>query len=153
MSTDASARVGPRAGPAGRGLRLLVGVGLVVEGVRHLVGAPAGLLLSSLAVVAGAVVVYALIHFAIVRFPGRVNRWAGAVLALAPVVATFAAGGAPGQLGSMLFVGASLLLAAARADRGCEVMALPGLLSGRRTHLVCLAFSPIDWLEEAWVRR
>jgi hypothetical protein len=27
-------------------------------------------------------------------------------------------------------------------------MSIPGVLFGRRTHLVCIAFSPIDWLEE-----
>ena len=41
-----------------------------------------------------------------------------------------------------------LVLAGLRSDAGCEVMAIPGLVLGRRTHLACIVFSPIDWLEE-----
>jgi len=37
---------------------------------------------------------------------------------------------------------------AIRSDGGCEVMSIPAILSGKRTHLVCIAFSPIDWAEE-----
>ena len=36
---------------------------------------------------------------------------------------------------------------AVRADGGCEVMAIPSLIFGRYTHLACIVFSPIDWLE------
>jgi hypothetical protein len=32
-------------------------------------------------------------------------------------------------------------------------MTLPGMLLGKRTHLVCIAFSPIDWLEEKLAAR
>ena len=34
------------------------------------------------------------------------------------------------------------------ADKGCEVMSIPGLIFNRRTHLACFFFSPIDWLEK-----
>lgn len=43
------------------------------------------------------------------------------------------------------WLGAAL---AVRADPGCEVMALPGLMFGNRTHLACIALSPVDALEE-----
>ena len=33
-------------------------------------------------------------------------------------------------------------------DSGCEVMAVPGIICNERTHLVCIAFSPLDWLEQ-----
>lgn len=60
-------------------------------------------------------------------------------------------GGPASRLGSVLFVGISLLFTAWRSDGGCEVMTLPGMLLGKRTHLVCIAFSPVDWLERAAV--
>jgi len=44
--------------------------------------------------------------------------------------------------------GMILLIDFVRADAGCEVMAFPGLLFGDRTHLACIALSPIDALEE-----
>ena len=56
-------------------------------------------------------------------------------------------GGPFGEVGGLTFLAASLLLAGARADAGCEVMSIPGLLFGRRTHLVCIALSPVDWVE------
>ena len=65
----------------------------------------------------------------------------------------YALGGGPGKLGSALFIGISLILASVRADGGCEVMAIPDLLFGTRTHLLCIAFSPIDWLEARLCRR
>ena len=49
---------------------------------------------------------------------------------------------------ALAYIGLSLLIDVIRADAGCEVMALPGLLSKKRTHLACLAFTPIDWLEQ-----
>ena len=70
-----------------------------------------------------------------------------------PTAFVYALGGGPGKLGSVLFIGISLILASVRADGGCEVMAIPDLLFGTRTQLVCIAFSPIDWLEARLCRR
>ena len=53
----------------------------------------------------------------------------------------------------MTYVGISLLIDFIRADSGCEVMALPGLVFGNRTHLACIALSPIDMLEEKLAER
>ncbi len=97
--------------------------------------------------VIGLAAIYTLIQLVVVKLAPRVNRWVGAVLALAPLIAVFVTAGAPGQVGAQTFLGLSLLLAAWRADAGCEVMSLPGLLTGQRTHLMCLLFSPIDRLE------
>lgn len=42
------------------------------------------------------------------------------------------------------FLGVSMLLAAARGDSGCELTALPNAITGRRDHIGCLLFSPLD---------
>lgn len=143
---------GMRARPVGRILRLLLGIALVFEGARHLIGTDAALILATSGVVVGEVAFYAVLHLIVSRFFRVVNPWIGAVLAVAPVATVFLMSDAPGRLGTLLFVGISLLFAAARADGGCEVMTLPGMLFGKRTHLVCIAFSPIDWLETAVAR-
>ncbi len=35
-----------------------------------------------------------------------------------------------------------------RDEGGCEVMTLPGMILGKRTHLVCIVLLPLDWVEE-----
>ena len=91
---------------------------------------------------------YSIIHFAVSRYVTGLNPWYGAALAVAPVIIVFAVGGPLGRVASVAFVGVSLLLQAIRGDGGCEVMAMPSMLFGRRTHLVCIFFSPIDWVEK-----
>lgn len=142
-----SSETGIRARPVGRVLRLLLGILLIAESGRFLGGAEPGLVVGVIAVVGGLVAGYAALHLLISR-RFAVNAWLGAFLALTPVVAVYLFGGGPGQLGALLFLGVSLVLAAARGDGGCEVMTLPGMFFGRRTHLVCIAFSPVDWVEE-----
>jgi hypothetical protein len=39
------------------------------------------------------------------------------------------------------------VVAGVRAVPDCEVMAIPGVLFGKRTELACLIFSPLDKLE------
>ena len=60
----------------------------------------------------------------------------------------FVFGGPLGRVASVAYIGISLVLQAIRSDGGCEVMSIPGMLFGRRTHLVCIVFSPIDWVED-----
>lgn len=143
---------GPRARTVGRLLRLLTGIAAVVEGGRHAFGATPALLQGVGVVFLLEVVFYAALHLVISRFLADLNAWVGAVIAVTPVVMVFLFGDAPGRLGTLLFVGVSLVVTAVRADGGCEVMTLPGLLLGKRTHLVCIAFSPIDWIEERAAR-
>ena len=45
------------------------------------------------------------------------------------------------------FVGISLLIGAARGDGGCEVIAIPNALVGRRDATGCVVYAPIDGLE------
>ncbi|MCZ6462976.1 MAG: hypothetical protein O7A09_01460 [Proteobacteria bacterium] len=142
-----------RALPIGRLLRSLLGVALVTLSISTVATSSGERVLAALGWTVGLVLLYAMLHWIIASRLGHLNRWLGAVLALGPIVALFLLGGAPGQLGAMLFLGASLLLASVLADPGCEVMSIPGLLFGRRTHLVCLFFSPIDWVEERLSRK
>lgn len=46
-----------------------------------------------------------------------------------------------------VWLGASMLVAAARGYSGCEVLALPNLLTGRRDHVGCIVYTPIDRAE------
>jgi hypothetical protein len=46
-----------------------------------------------------------------------------------------------------LFLGVSTLLAGLRGYAGCELLAIPNALSGRRDRLDCFIYSPIDGAE------
>lgn len=45
------------------------------------------------------------------------------------------------------FLGTSMLLAAARGDGGCELLALPNAITGREDRIGCILFTPIDAAE------
>jgi hypothetical protein len=45
------------------------------------------------------------------------------------------------------FLGASMLLAAVRGDGGCELLAFPNAITGRRDRIGCVLFTPIDAAE------
>jgi hypothetical protein len=46
------------------------------------------------------------------------------------------------------WLGVSMLLAAARGYGGCEVLAIPNLISGRHDQIGCILYTPIDAIEE-----
>ncbi len=46
-----------------------------------------------------------------------------------------------------LWIGASLALAAVRGYGGCEILAFPNVLTGRRDQIGCIALTPIDRAE------
>ena len=46
------------------------------------------------------------------------------------------------------FVGISLFVSAARGDAGCEVIAIPNALTGRRDPVGCVVYAAIDALEK-----
>ena len=133
--------------PIGRILRCLVGGALLIQVVPFYVNAAAGRVAGAVAVTLGIAVFYTALHWLVSSYVTRLNRCLGAALAVLPVLLVFVFGGAVGQASALTFVGTSLLLAALRADAGCEVMSIPAVLFGRRTHLVCLLFSPLDYVE------
>ena len=140
---------GVTARPVGRAVRLLMGGLLTIHvPVSHLLGASPLLTVQVAGVVFGLFVFYTGVHLLISKFVPTINPWVGAVLAVAPVVLVFLMGGLPVRHGVVLFLGVSLLFTGIRSDGGCEVMTLPGMLLGKRTHLVCIVLSPLDWVEE-----
>ena len=140
---------GITAKPVGRVLRLLMGTALTYHVLAgHMISEETTLNLQVAGIVSGLLVFYAVVHLAIAKFVPSINAWLGAVIAVAPVFLVYALVGPAGRLGSLLFIGVSLVATAVRSDGGCEVMTLPGLLMGKRTHLVCIVFSPLDWIED-----
>ena len=137
-----------RALPVGRILRFCLGAWLVIAVWQFFQHAESNRILGAILVVVGLTVFYAVVHWLVSAYLPKINRWLGAFLAILPVCLVFVLGGALGQVGAASFLAVSLLLAAVRADAGCEVMSIPSLVFGKRTHLMCLLFSPLDWIEE-----
>jgi hypothetical protein len=54
---------------------------------------------------------------------------------------------ASGEIALWVWLGASMLVAAARGYGGCEVLAVPNLLTGRRDRIGCMLYTPIDRAE------
>ena len=103
----------------------------------------------------------ATVAFLIVRFgyerwvPGglaaqRGTCWGAACWLLAIVIAAFvpiAALTPATGTAFWLWIGASLLLAAARGYGGCEILAFPNILGRRHDQVGCLVYTPIDRAE------
>ncbi len=139
---------GRTAKPVGRVLRLLMGTLLTIHAAQHMISGDTTLNLQAAAIVLGLLLLYTLVHLAISSFVPSINAWLGAVIALTPAILLFALVDPSLRFSLVLFIGVSLVVTAIRADGGCEVMTLPGMLMGKRTHLVCIVFSPLDWLED-----
>ena len=145
-----------RAKPVGRVLRLIVGAVLLVIVFPWYLQAAPSFLLATLAVLLFLIVFYSLVHLLVTKTRPGVNRWVGALLANVPVIIIYILGSGgglifgdgEGQLAVLTYLGVSLAVTGLRSDAGCEVMAIPGFVWGKRTHLACIVFSPIDWLEE-----
>lgn len=138
----------PTATPVSRLLRLLLGAAMIAMVAPPLLGASWQGRLQVAAVVAGVIVLYTAVHLLVTRYFGWLHPWLGAAIAVAPVFLVFLiGGGGVFTAGAILFIGLSLVLIAALGHPGCEVLAFPALFLGRRTHLCCLLFSPIDWAE------
>ena len=148
MSESASDTVAAvKSKPIGRILRFVLGalmLGLVAPNIVRASW-------TTDAIIVGVIVVllagYTAIHLAVWRFTPNLNRWLGAVLAVAPAALVFVLGDGIGQVSAVTYVGGSLLIDSINGDAGCEVMAVPGIMCKKRTHLACLLFSPLDWLE------
>ena len=150
--TEAINETGPagasRARPIGRILRFLMAGYLLATVIPHYLTASLQSNLKIAAVIGGLLVLYTAMHLVIAKYVPRLNRWLGALLAIIPATLLFLLGGGIGQMGSLTYIGGSLLIDSFNGDGGCEVMAIPGMLLKKRTHLVCIAFSPFDYIEE-----
>lgn len=148
MSTPSEQRIArlPAAMPLSRVLRALLGLLMAAAVMPALVAASWPGRGRVIMVVAALVVFYTIVHYVVGRWLGWVHPCVGAAIAILPAGAVFFQGGAY-EIGAIAFVGLSLILMAALGHPGCEVLALPAVILGRRTHLACLLFSPLDWME------
>ncbi len=137
-----------RARPIGRILRFLMAGYLIVTVIPNYLGASWQSNFKIAAAIGGLIILYTGMHLLIAKYVPRLNRWLGAVLAIIPAALLFLLGGGIGQMGSLSYIGGSLFIDSLNGDSGCEVMAVPGIICNERTHLVCIAFSPLDWLEQ-----
>ena len=136
----------PQAMPLSRVLRLVLGVFALAMITPPLLSASGAGRMRVAAVFAALVVGYTLVHYIVSRYFGWLHPWVGAAIAVTPVFIVFLLGGVY-MVGAIAFVALSLILIAALGHPGCEVMAFPALILGRRTHLACIFFSPLDWVE------
>lgn len=137
----------PDAMPISRVLRFLLGFMMCLAMLPPLLRASSGGRLQVALAFAGISLFYIALHFVVSRYLGWLNPWIGAALAAGPVLALVVLGNASAVAG-VLYIGVSLMLIAVRAEPGCEVMAIPSLLVRRPTHLACLLFTPLDWVEQ-----
>jgi len=141
--------------PVGRLLRILLGLVLMLYVVPVYFKVPSGSAVGSLLLVLGLIGGYALIHMFVSRQILPFGPFLGTVVASGLLVVLYVAGASllpivghgKGQLAAATFLGISLVVAGLRAAPGCELMAIPGVLLGKHTELVCVIFSPLDRLE------
>ncbi|KAA1428780.1 DUF6410 domain-containing protein [Nocardioides antri] len=142
-------------GPVGTVARVIGGVAFLVLGVVY-----AELtwwdLLVAVFVLPGVAVAAAVIVNRIIADPSLRTRarsaWSGVqIVASAFVIAAVLGLGtaltfvSPVDGGSLyVFVGLSMLLAAARGYAGCEILAVPNLVLGRQDAIWCPIYSPLD---------
>lgn len=161
IGSPAGAVSPPHAGLFGRLLRLALGALLLASIAGFYLRGSASFALSAAGVVVGLALLGLLTHRLLVRAAGRTGAWTRSCVALAPLVLVYllGIGGGPifgrgeGQLGALTFLGLSLVAAALTADPGCELLALPNLLSRRPVRAACLLFSPLDALERRLAAR
>ena len=60
---------------------------------------------------------------------------------------------ADGEIVFWVWLGASMLVGAARGYGGCEVLAFPNAYTGRRDRIGCVVFTPIDAVEARYRAR
>ncbi len=137
-----------RARPIGRILRFLLAAYLIATVTPHYLTASWQSNLKIAAAIGGLIILYTAMHLVIAKYVPRLNRWLGALLAITPAALLFLIGGGIGQMGALSYIGGSLLIDSLNGDSGCEVMAVPGILCSKRTHLACIVFSPFDWIEQ-----
>ena len=136
----------PESTPVSRLLRLALGLFMLAMITLPLLGASWTGRLRVAAVFAVLIAVYTAVHYVVSRYFGWLHPCFGAVIAVTPVFLVFLLGDVY-MVGVMAFIGLSLILIAALGHPGCEVLAFPALILGRRTHLACILFSPLDWIE------
>lgn len=142
----------PDAAPVSRILRLVLGLVLLAWMVPMVLAAGPGSQMRVAAVVVGLTIIYSVVHWVVSRHLQRLHPWLGALVAVGPVLVVAQVSPLAGA-GAVLYLGLSLVLIAIRGEPGCEVLAVPAMLARRPTHLACLLFSPLDWMEHSLLGR
>ena len=132
-----------QAPPVGRALRILLGLALMVYVAPVYFHVSARVSVGSLLLIVGLIGIYSLLHITISQQILPLGSGLGAIVANGLLVMLYfigatglpIVGGGKGALAAVTFVGISLVVAGMRAAPGCEVMAIPGLLFGKRTEL------------------
>src|ERR687898_553568 len=73
---------------------------------------------------------------------GTASRAVGGLIAIVLTIATPVS-----DVALLSFVGVSMLVAALRGYAGCEVLAIPNAITGRRDQIGCVLYTPIDAAE------
>ncbi len=135
--------------PIGRILRFALGIFFITEVLPVYMAVDSKGIFIRLSWALGLLLLYFILHYIILNFALKLNSLIGAILAFAPFLAVFVIGYAgPAATGALTFLAVSLIIAAIKSDSGCEVMSIPSAFTRKHTHLCCLLFSPIDWLEK-----
>ena len=139
-----------RIGPAGRVARVTVGLALI--GLEFLWRDPEWSdPLLGLVIVPGVLLAVAAARAhsgrGELRATGPVGHLVNIAIVLVAVVLPLTSGAA------LLFYGASMLVAAATANGGCEVTAISNLLLRRNDQVGCAVFAPVDAAERALASR
>lgn len=134
--------------PIGRLLRLCLGILAFIVVIPYYFIVSVDVIFQSLLVMLAIIGFYILLDIVVNQYFQNINPILGAILANVPIILLWVLGRGAIQLGALTFLGISLIVTALRADTGCEVMSIPGLIFKRHTHLACVFFSPIDWIEK-----
>jgi Family of unknown function (DUF6410) len=149
--------IGLDLGLFGRIVRVLLGTAMVAGIFRDLATSnPSAMFLAEAAAYfVLSLVVYTVAFYALRdRILARMNPWVGTAILLTPVlvVLMFDVGPPAFQIGINAYVGASLLLASLMRYGGCEIVAVPSLLFGKRYVVYC-PYNVIDVVEKAVLDR
>jgi hypothetical protein len=149
--------IGLDLGLCGRTLRLLLGTAMVVGVIYDLTmwNRPSMFLVQAAFYFVLSLIVYTVALYALrERVLARMNPWIGTAILLTPVlvVLMFDLGPPAFQIGINAYVGASLIVASFMRYGGCEVVAVPSLLFGKRYVVYC-PYNVIDVVEKAVLDR
>jgi hypothetical protein len=148
LKTGGAPRAHRSIGPAGRLAR--IGVGLALIGLALFWRDP-DWLDAALGLVIAPALVLGVMSWRARRSPGplRATGPVGHAVNLPIVIPLFALPTTAGA--AFVFYGASMLLAAARRNGGCEVTAVSNAVLGRDDQVGCALFAPVDLVEEEFI--
>ena len=149
--------IGLDLGLVGRFARWLLGTAMIAGILHDLVASspPAMFLVEAAGYFVVSLVAYTLAFYALRgRILARKNPWVGTAIFLTPVlvVLIFDLGPPAFQIGINAYLGVSLIIASFMKYGGCEVVAVPSLLFGKRYVVYC-PYNVIDVVEKAVVDR